>query len=385
MAGLRDCAFQHRAGTPKPVWNPDLPAAADFRAQWDRVPDNEEFDNGFKAQWELFLRHVVSGAPFRWDLAEGARACSWPAGPALGPRGPPDEMPGAAGVTPAPCCRAVRRRPVIRRRRAGRPRHRAAHPPGVFAAAHVAAGPDGRMDWESTLGSGTTCGVTGSAWPRRWTPRSAAWAGPGAGPGADQPVGPGRRRGAPCGLRRGTDQLPPGTPVWRDHQRLQGTARRGPPAGAQVPDGQPGAGRHRPGAGDYLNVYGDLLRRTGRSSCTGWARCSTRAARLLGQHRPRRRRRDRAGPGAAAAAGRWHQDVPAGRRRGGGAAPSLPPGVRLYTGDDFHYAPDPGGDGHSDALLGVFSAVTAPPRRRCPPSTPATTPATTRSWARRQR
>jgi Protein of unknown function (DUF993) len=40
----------------------------------------------------------------------------------------------------------------------------------------------------------------------------------------------------------------------------------------------------------------------------------------------------------------------------------LPPGVRMYTGDDFNYAELIKGDaqGHSDALLGAFAAVTAP-------------------------
>jgi len=40
----------------------------------------------------------------------------------------------------------------------------------------------------------------------------------------------------------------------------------------------------------------------------------------------------------------------------------LPPGVRLYTGDDFGYADLIRGDrkGHSDALLGAFAAITAP-------------------------
>ncbi|WP_436498769.1 Gfo/Idh/MocA family protein [Actinokineospora sp. HUAS TT18] len=73
VAGLRNCRVQHRATTPKPVWNPDLPATEDFRGQWRQVPDNEEFDNGFKAQWELFLRHVVTGSPYQWDLLEGAK------------------------------------------------------------------------------------------------------------------------------------------------------------------------------------------------------------------------------------------------------------------------------------------------------------------------
>jgi predicted dehydrogenase len=76
VAGLRECRVQHRATTPKPVWNPDLPVTEDFRSQWQRVPDNEEFDNGFKAQWELFLRHVVGdpgGEPYTYDLWAGAR------------------------------------------------------------------------------------------------------------------------------------------------------------------------------------------------------------------------------------------------------------------------------------------------------------------------
>jgi len=73
VAGLRECRVQHRAMTPKPVWNPDLPVTEDFPAQWTTVPDNTVFDNGFKAQWELFLTHVVTGEPFRWDLASGAK------------------------------------------------------------------------------------------------------------------------------------------------------------------------------------------------------------------------------------------------------------------------------------------------------------------------
>jgi predicted dehydrogenase len=73
VAGLRECHVQSRATTPKPVWNPDLPCTEDFRGQWQRVPDNEEFDNGFKVQWEAFLRHVVTGSPFPWDFFAGAR------------------------------------------------------------------------------------------------------------------------------------------------------------------------------------------------------------------------------------------------------------------------------------------------------------------------
>ncbi|RAG83138.1 gfo/Idh/MocA family oxidoreductase [Streptacidiphilus pinicola] len=73
VAGLRNCRVQHRAGTPKPVWNPDLPATEPFRAQWQQVPDNGAFDNGFKVQWEQFLAHVVADEPFPYDLLSGAR------------------------------------------------------------------------------------------------------------------------------------------------------------------------------------------------------------------------------------------------------------------------------------------------------------------------
>jgi predicted dehydrogenase len=73
VAGLRDCVFQHRAGTPKPAWNPDEPGTERFLDQWQPVPDNAELGNGFRAQWELFLAHVVSDAPFPYDLLAGAR------------------------------------------------------------------------------------------------------------------------------------------------------------------------------------------------------------------------------------------------------------------------------------------------------------------------
>ena len=73
VAGLRDCRIQHRGATPMPVWNPDLPVTEPFREQWQEVPDNAEFGNGFKVQWEAFLRHVVDDEPFPWDFLAGAR------------------------------------------------------------------------------------------------------------------------------------------------------------------------------------------------------------------------------------------------------------------------------------------------------------------------
>ncbi len=73
VAGLRECKSQHRANTPRPVWNPDVPNPIDFRGTWMDVPNNQEFTNGFRVQWELFLRHVAEDAPFPWDLREGAK------------------------------------------------------------------------------------------------------------------------------------------------------------------------------------------------------------------------------------------------------------------------------------------------------------------------
>ena len=73
VAGLRNCVAQQRAHTPKPVWNPDLPATEPFRDQWLEVPDNAELDNGFKAQWEEFLQNVLAGREHRYDLLSAAR------------------------------------------------------------------------------------------------------------------------------------------------------------------------------------------------------------------------------------------------------------------------------------------------------------------------
>ena len=73
VAGLRDCKTQHRVNTCKPVWNPDIENPFNFREQWEEVPDNQLFDNGFKVQWELFLKHIVTDSPFPWDLLEGAK------------------------------------------------------------------------------------------------------------------------------------------------------------------------------------------------------------------------------------------------------------------------------------------------------------------------
>ena len=73
VAGLRECYIQHYGNTPKPVWNPDIPQPINFFDGWSKCPDQEIYDNAFKVQWELFLKHVVMGDPFPWDLRQGVK------------------------------------------------------------------------------------------------------------------------------------------------------------------------------------------------------------------------------------------------------------------------------------------------------------------------
>jgi predicted dehydrogenase len=73
VAGLHKCWTQHRVNTPKPVWNPDQPQTMNFFNDWEEVPDNWPADNGFKAQWEMFLRHVAEDAPWPYGLEAGAK------------------------------------------------------------------------------------------------------------------------------------------------------------------------------------------------------------------------------------------------------------------------------------------------------------------------
>jgi predicted dehydrogenase len=72
VAGLRGCKVQPKAVTPRPVWDPDVADPESFPEQWSPVPDNALFDNGFKAQWELFLADAYRGKPFWQALFHGA-------------------------------------------------------------------------------------------------------------------------------------------------------------------------------------------------------------------------------------------------------------------------------------------------------------------------
>ena len=73
VAGLTRCFTQHRVNTPRPVWNPDVPQSMNFHDQWEEVPDNIAYDNGFKLQWEDFIRHLYADTPWTHDLVEGAK------------------------------------------------------------------------------------------------------------------------------------------------------------------------------------------------------------------------------------------------------------------------------------------------------------------------
>ncbi|KAJ5614320.1 oxidoreductase domain-containing protein [Penicillium herquei] len=73
VAGLRDCVVQHESVTPRPTWNPDVAGIIDYKDGWSKIPDREVLENAFKTQWQMFLRHVVKGDPWKYDLLEGAK------------------------------------------------------------------------------------------------------------------------------------------------------------------------------------------------------------------------------------------------------------------------------------------------------------------------
>ncbi|MHC4444530.1 MAG: Gfo/Idh/MocA family protein [Planctomycetota bacterium] len=73
VAGLRKCLIQPLDNTPRPVWNPDIDNPIDFYADWQPVQPDQQYENAFKAEWELFLKHVIKDTPFKWNLLEGAK------------------------------------------------------------------------------------------------------------------------------------------------------------------------------------------------------------------------------------------------------------------------------------------------------------------------
>jgi hypothetical protein len=250
----------------------------------------------------------------------------------------------------------------------------------VFAAAHVAAagGPGGAtggsggavIDWESTMrfrdhlwahGFGVAEAMDtaqrgmGLSWPqaRELIARSAARA------AAQDAV-------LACGA--GTDQLADGEshPIPRiiDAYAKQMGFVQSAGAGVIVMASRALAASAR-GPRDYLDVYGELLGQAERPVILHWlgeafdpalrgywgsASFDAAADTVLELI-------DRAGgsvDGVKLSVLDSDREVALRRR--------LPPGVRLYTGDDFNYAELIRGDahGHSDALLGAFAAITAP-------------------------
>jgi Protein of unknown function (DUF993) len=272
------------------------------------------------------------------------------------------------------------------------------YPPPVsrsaYAAAHVAARPDGEIDWEATMGfrdflwdygfgvaeaMDTAQRGMGLSWAqgRELIARSAARAA-------------GRGSAIACGV--GTDQLPPGPHslsaiIAAYEGQLDLVQSAG--AGVILMASRALAASARSGQ-DYLGVYLYLLRQADRPVILHWLGTAFDPA-LAGYW------------GAAdfeAAADVVVRLAERADGKVGGVKLSvldagreaalrrrLPPGVRLYTGDDFHYdelirgdagedgagpgpggggpgpgggGPGPGGGRHSDALLGAFAAVTAP-------------------------
>jgi predicted dehydrogenase len=74
VAGLHRCFIQPAVATPRPFFSPEQPQSMVFDEQWQELPGLEPFENGYRAGWELFLRHVAEDAPFPTPLLEGAKS-----------------------------------------------------------------------------------------------------------------------------------------------------------------------------------------------------------------------------------------------------------------------------------------------------------------------
>ncbi len=74
VSGLHRCFVQPLAATPKPFFDAERPQPMAFDEQWQEMPDVEPVRNGYRAGWELFLRHVAEGAPFPSPFREGAKS-----------------------------------------------------------------------------------------------------------------------------------------------------------------------------------------------------------------------------------------------------------------------------------------------------------------------
>ena len=188
--------------------NPGRAADDELFSQWEEVPDNIVYDNGFKIQWEDFIRHVVADTPWKHDLMEGAKgvqlAEARPAelgGAALGRRAGAAEYFSRSMIGEQATLMATISLPTAARRLEPyttsepivfslRPAETRKFNCIAFAAAHIVADPladndpwlDTAIDWERTIAFATICGTSGLVSPRRWTRRSAAWGSTGPAP-----------------------------------------------------------------------------------------------------------------------------------------------------------------------------------------------------------
>jgi hypothetical protein len=374
VAGLRDCRVQHRSGTPKPVWNPDLPAEYAFRDQWQEVPDNDVFDNGFKAQWELFLRHVVLDEPWRWDLLAGARGVQLAELGLRSSAGPPLRRAGADAVSILlPTEDGDHRIYVPRSESVAHATNAPLRSRVVYSAAHVVADPlraatgaPAAVDWDATLAFRRHLWAHGlgvaEAMDTAQRGMGLDWA------AAAELI---RRSSAEarsvggliaCGV--GTDQVPgPAAALAEVTAAYEEQLTVVEAAGSQaVLMASRALAAIAKGPDDYLEVYGHLLRQSSDRVILHW---------LGPMFDP-------------ALAGYWGSDdldtatdtfldvVTAHPDKVDGVKISLldadrevalrhrlPEGVRCYTGDDFHYPELIQGDDHgfSHALLGVFDPL----------------------------
>ena len=74
VCGLHRCFLQPLVSTPKPFFDPERPQPMVFDEQWQEMPDVEPVWNGYRAGWELFLRHVAEDAPFPSPFLESAKS-----------------------------------------------------------------------------------------------------------------------------------------------------------------------------------------------------------------------------------------------------------------------------------------------------------------------
>jgi predicted dehydrogenase len=392
VATLRDCKIQTRGDTPRAVWNPDVPNPIDFYTSWQDVADDERYDNAFKVQWEMFLRHVAIGAPFPHDFTEGAKGVQlaelalqswkerrWVDVPDLARQG---AATAAEGGVPAGRSRSLARK-VIRLPLADGTiapyamREPVAWPPPAapircrvaYAAAHVVCDPlrDAVLDWDATLayrrhlwsfGLGVAEAMdtaqrgTGLDWPaaRELICRSLAEA---------------RATGGAIACGAGTDQLDPVETVTLagvQHAYEEQVGYVEEQGGRVILMASRALARAARGPEDYARVYGAILRQVSRPVILHWlgdmfdpqlaGYWGTRdldsamdaCLEIIREHRAKI-------DGIKMSLLDAERELALRRR--------LPDGVRLYTGDDFNYLELILGDahGHSDALLGVFDAI----------------------------